>query len=210
MEHSVSRRRWLTGAAALAAVGVTGVGLSGCTTIGDGLLDSYGNPTIPTAGRERHAFDALFLAGQATRERVAFSGRERPGTIIIDTRARTLHLVEPRNMAIRYRVGVGREGFQWAGSHAITRKAEWPDWTPPPQMLRRRPDLPRFMRGGPSNPMGARGLYLGSTLFRIHGSNEPETIGHAVSSGCIRMHNADVIDLYERVRVGQMVIVRRA
>jgi lipoprotein-anchoring transpeptidase ErfK/SrfK len=110
-------------------------------------------------------------------------------------------------MARRYGVGVGRPGFEWAGTHTITRTAEWPDWVPPEEMLQRRPDLPRQMAGGPDNPLGARALYLGSTLYRIHGSNEPWTIGHAVSSGCIRMRNEDVIDLYERVKVGTKVVV---
>ncbi len=111
--------------------------------------------------------------------------------------------------AIQYGVGVGRPGFTWGGNMSITRKAEWPDWTPPPQMLKRRPDLPRHMKGGPDNPLGARALYLGSSLYRIHGSNEPETIGQAVSSGCIRMTNNDVVDLYSRVRVGTRVVVIR-
>ena len=205
MNSAVTRRGLLVGAGAMGVLG-----LAGCTTTQVGLLDANGYPTIPFEGRDRSPFDAMFISqGRATRERVAFSGRERPGTVIVDTRARTLHLVEANGTAIRYSVGVGREGFQWAGTHRVTRKAEWPDWTPPPQMLRRRPDLPRFMRGGPANPMGARGIYIGATLYRVHGSNEPETIGHAVSSGCIRMHNADIIDLYERVRVGATVTVRR-
>ncbi len=111
--------------------------------------------------------------------------------------------------AVQYGVGVGRPGFQWGGVKSVTRKAEWPGWTPPPQMLKRRPDLPRHMKGGPDNPLGARALYLGSSLYRIHGSNEPETIGEAVSSGCIRMTNEDVTDLYQRVRVGSRVVVLR-
>jgi lipoprotein-anchoring transpeptidase ErfK/SrfK len=110
---------------------------------------------------------------------------------------------------MKYGVGVGRPGFAWGGTKSVTRKQEWPTWTPPPQMLKRRPDLPRFMAGGEGNPMGARALYLGTSLYRIHGSNEPETIGQAVSSGCIRMINADVIDLYERVKVGTRVVVLR-
>jgi lipoprotein-anchoring transpeptidase ErfK/SrfK len=143
------------------------------------------------------------------REIVSYDSRHRPGTIVINTSERRLYLVMPDGKAMRYGVGVGRPGFDWAGSQSITRKQEWPTWTPPAQMLRRRPDLPRFMPGGPENPMGARALYLGSTLYRIHGSNEPETIGQAVSSGCIRMLNEDVIDLYERVRVGTRVVVAR-
>jgi lipoprotein-anchoring transpeptidase ErfK/SrfK len=141
------------------------------------------------------------------REIVAFSGYS-PGTIVISTSERRLYYVLGNGTAIRYGVGVGRPGFTWAGTKTITRKAEWPDWTPPPQMLRRRPDLPRFMKGGINNPLGARAMYLGGSLFRIHGSNEPETIGQAVSSGCIRMTNADVVDLYSRVRVGTRVVVR--
>ena len=143
------------------------------------------------------------------REVVSFSGKQAPGTIVINTSERRLYLVMPEGKAMRYGVGVGRPGFDWAGSQNITRKAEWPTWTPPSQMLKRRPDLPRFMPGGPENPMGARAMYLGSSLYRIHGSNEPETIGQAVSSGCIRMLNEDVIDLYERVKVGTRVVVAR-
>jgi lipoprotein-anchoring transpeptidase ErfK/SrfK len=143
------------------------------------------------------------------REVVSYSGGQRPGTIVIDTNERRLYFVLPEGKAIRYGVGVGRPGFEWGGTQTITRKAEWPTWTPPAQMLKRRPDLPRFMPGGPENPMGARAMYLGSTLYRIHGSNEPETIGQAVSSGCIRMLNEDVIDLYERAKVGTRVVVAR-
>jgi lipoprotein-anchoring transpeptidase ErfK/SrfK len=143
------------------------------------------------------------------REIVDYPTKHRPGTIVINTSERRLYLVMPDGKAMRYGVGVGRPGFDWAGSQTITRKAEWPTWTPPASMLKRRPDLPRFMPGGPENPMGARAMYLGSTLYRIHGSNEPETIGQAVSSGCIRMLNEDVIDLYERVKVGTRVVVAR-
>jgi lipoprotein-anchoring transpeptidase ErfK/SrfK len=143
------------------------------------------------------------------REEVAFSGRYSPGTVIINTGERRLYLVLASGRAIRYGIGVGRPGFTWGGTQRISQKREWPDWTPPAQMLKRRPDLPRHMKGGPDNPLGARALYLGSTLFRIHGSNEPETIGQAVSSGCIRMTNEDVVDLYERVRVGTSVVVLR-
>jgi len=138
---------------------------------------------------------------------VNYDGRERAGTIIIDTNERFLYLIQDNGSAIRYGIGVGRPGFTWAGTHHVTSKREWPDWTPPPEMLKRRPDLPRHMEGGPENPLGARAMYLGSTLYRIHGSNEPWTIGTAVSSGCIRMRNEDVIDLYERVRVGTKVVV---
>ena len=144
---------------------------------------------------------------QFERQEVDYTGREAPGTIVVDTPSRFLFLIEPGGRALRYGIGVGRPGFEWSGVKRISRKSEWPDWTPPPQMLLRRPDLPRHMAGGPDNPLGARALYLGSSLYRIHGTNEPSTIGHNVSSGCIRMMNEDVIDLYNRVPVGAKVII---
>jgi len=140
-------------------------------------------------------------------QEVRYGGKEAPGTILVDTPSHFLYLVEEGGRARRYGIGVGRPGFTWAGEHKVSAKKEWPDWIPPEEMLQRQPNLPRFMPGGPENPLGARALYLGSTLYRIHGSNEPWTIGHNVSSGCIRMRNADVIDLYERVKVGARVIV---
>jgi lipoprotein-anchoring transpeptidase ErfK/SrfK len=144
---------------------------------------------------------------QFRRQQVDYSGPEAPGTLVVDTPERFLFLVEPNGKALRYGIGVGRPGFAWSGVKRISRKSEWPDWTPPRDMLLRRCDLPRHMAGGPENPLGARALYLGSSLYRIHGTNEPSTIGHNVSSGCIRMMNGDVIDLYERVPVGTKVIV---
>jgi lipoprotein-anchoring transpeptidase ErfK/SrfK len=132
---------------------------------------------------------------------------EAPGTLVIDTPNRFLFLVQDNGKALRYGIGVGKPGFTWAGEKKVSAKKEWPDWTPPPEMLQRRPDLPHFMAGGPENPLGARAMYLGSSLYRIHGSNEPWTIGQAVSSGCIRMRNEDVIDLYEKVKVGTKVMV---
>jgi len=144
-----------------------------------------------------------------TRAIVAYGGHHAPGTVVINTSERRLYLVMAGGRAMRYAVGVGREGFQWAGTQTISNKQEWPDWRPPEEMIRRRPDLPRYMAGGPSNPLGARAMYLGGSLYRIHGSNEPETIGHAVSSGCIRMLNEDVVDLYNRVKVGTQVVVLR-
>lgn len=141
------------------------------------------------------------------RQTVDFDGRQAPGTIVIDTPSKHLYLVQPGGKALRYGIGVGRPGFTWAGTKTISQKKEWPDWTPPAEMLRRRPDLPRHMAGGPGNPLGARALYLGSSLYRIHGTNEPHTIGQSVSSGCIRMMNEDVIDLYERTSVGARVEV---
>jgi lipoprotein-anchoring transpeptidase ErfK/SrfK len=148
-------------------------------------------------------------ARSTSREIVSYGGPHAPGTIVVNTAERRLYLVMSGGKAVRYSVGVGREGFQWAGTQTITNKQEWPDWRPPAEMLQRRPDLPRYMAGGPHNPLGARAMYLGGTLYRIHGSNEPETIGRAVSSGCIRMLNADVVDLYERVKVGTPVVVLR-
>lgn len=153
--------------------------------------------------------DPRIQASPIRRQVVAFSSKFAPGTIVVSTSARRLYYVTGRGQAIEYGVGVGRPGFDWAGTKTITRKAAWPSWTPPAEMLRRRPDLPRYMSGGPDNPLGARALYLGSSLYRIHGSNEPDTIGQAVSSGCIRMTNEDVIDLYNRVRVGTKVVVLR-
>ena len=138
---------------------------------------------------------------------VEYHGKESPGTIVIDTPNKFLFLVQGDGKALRYGVGVGRPGFTWSGVKTISAKKEWPAWTPPPEMLVRRPDLPRHMEGGPENPLGARAMYLGSSLYRIHGSNEPWTIGTNVSSGCIRMRNEDVIDLYGRVGVGARVIV---
>jgi lipoprotein-anchoring transpeptidase ErfK/SrfK len=153
-----------------------------------------------------------YFRPQATpepRQIVTFDGRYKPGTILISTEERRLYYVLGGGQAIQYAVGVGRPGFEWSGTQSVSRKREWPDWRPPAEMLQRRPDLPRWMAGGPDNPLGARALYLGNTLYRIHGSNEPETIGQAVSSGCIRMTNDDVMDLYDRVKIGSKVVVLR-
>ncbi len=141
------------------------------------------------------------------RETVFYSGPYAPGTIVVSTSERRLYLVLPDRQALKYGIGVGRPGFTWGGALRVSMKKEWPDWTPPAEMLKRRPDLPRHMKGGIDNPLGARAIYLGSSEYRIHGSNEPDTIGTAVSSGCIRMTNDDVKDLYERVSVGAKVIV---
>ncbi len=146
--------------------------------------------------------------GAIPRERVSAPVAQPPGSIFISTSERRLYLILGHGEALRYGIGVGRDGFGWSGTHHITAKKEWPGWTPPAEMRRRRPDLPRYLPGGIENPLGARAMYLGSTLYRIHGSNEPETIGHAVSSGCIRMTNEDAIDLYNRVSVGTLVVVR--
>jgi lipoprotein-anchoring transpeptidase ErfK/SrfK len=149
------------------------------------------------------------LSPEFKRTAVFYRTTEAPGTIIISTSERFLYVVQGNGRALRYGIGVGREGFQWQGLQKITRKQEWPDWTPPPEMIARQPYLPRFMAGGPGNPMGARALYLGATVYRIHGTNQPQTIGSAVSSGCFRLVNADVTDLYDRVAVGTKVIIRQ-
>ncbi|MBR0790015.1 L,D-transpeptidase [Bradyrhizobium manausense] len=146
-------------------------------------------------------------ASPIPRTTVMYNGNYAPGTIVVNTAERRLYLVLQNGQALRYGIGVGRDGFRWGGVHKITAKKEWPEWTPPSQMIARRPDLPRHMKGGIENPLGARAMYLGSTLYRIHGSNEPETIGQAVSSGCFRMTNDDVTDLYGRVGVGTTVVV---
>jgi lipoprotein-anchoring transpeptidase ErfK/SrfK len=148
-------------------------------------------------------------ASAIPRERVGAPGNYAPGTIVINTSERRLYVFYGVGTAFRYGVGVGRPGFSWAGTRAFRMTGVWPDWRPPAQMLKRRPDLPPHMKGGLDNPLGARALYLGGSLYRIHGSNEPESIGQAVSSGCIRMTNEDVIDLYERTRVGTRVVVQR-
>ena len=147
------------------------------------------------------------------RKLVDYSGphaKAKKGTIIVNTKERRLYFLMGDGKAMKYGIGVGRPGFQWNGSNRVSRKAEWPGWTPPPAMRKRVPNLPRHMEGGPNNPLGARAMYIGSTIYRIHGSNEPWSIGQAVSSGCIRLANEDVIDLYERVRVGARVHVIQA
>ncbi len=140
---------------------------------------------------------------------VSYETTAAPGTVIVNTTERRLYFVLGHGKAVRYGIGVGRPGFDWAGEHKVSMMREWPEWRPPAAMLQRRPDLPRHMAGGPENPLGARAMYLGNSIYRIHGSNEPESIGHAVSSGCIRMTNEDVEDLYARVKVGTRVIVSR-
>ncbi|WP_456623852.1 MULTISPECIES: L,D-transpeptidase [unclassified Bradyrhizobium] len=160
--------------------------------------------------RDFMGFGPSFFRGGSspiTRTTINYNGAYAPGTIVVNTSERRLYLVLQNGQALSYGIGVGRDGFRWGGVHRITAKKEWPDWTPPSQMLARRPDLPRHMKGGIENPLGARAMYLGSTLYRIHGSNEPETIGQAVSSGCFRMTNEDVSDLYGRVSVGTTVVV---
>jgi lipoprotein-anchoring transpeptidase ErfK/SrfK len=173
-------------------------------------LPSYGSPPQQEMRRQQQEasepaqgpFDPKY-----EKQVVDYSGKESAGTIVVDTPNKFLLLVQGNGKALRYGIGVGRPGFTWSGVKKISAKKEWPDWTPPAEMLARRPDLPRHMEGGPQNPLGARAMYLGSSLYRIHGSNEPWTIGTNVSSGCIRMRNDDVIDLYGRVSVGAKVVV---
>jgi len=175
---------------------------------GDHRQNRYGSP-IP--GMSFFGGDRRLSPGVVSpipRTSVYYPSNYAPGTIVIDTAERRLYLVQPGGTALRYGIGVGRDGFRWSGVHRISAKREWPDWTPPADMRSRRPDLPDHMDGGIENPLGARALYLGSTLYRIHGSNEPETIGQAVSSGCFRMTNEDVVDLYDRVSVGATVVVK--
>jgi lipoprotein-anchoring transpeptidase ErfK/SrfK len=170
------------------------------------ITDVAPPPSVEAAPvpEERSTFE---LPARLRRQVVSYATHEAPGTIIIDTPNTYLYLVLGGGQAMRYGIGVGRDGFTWSGVQSVTKKAEWPDWTPPPEMIARQPYLPRHMAGGPGNPLGARAMYLGGTVYRIHGTNAPETIGTHVSSGCIRLTNADVSDLYSRVSVGTKVIV---
>jgi len=169
-------------------------------------------PVLAASPRDVKAFDQIIAempdaSSPIKRFQTWFESDEKPGTIVIRASERRLYLILGDNSAMKYGIGVAREGFEWSGEYRVSMKRQWPDWTPPDEMLKRQPDLPKHMDGGPDNPLGARALYLGDTLYRIHGSNEPETIGQAVSSGCIRMANEDVIDLYSRVHVGTKVII---
>jgi lipoprotein-anchoring transpeptidase ErfK/SrfK len=197
---NVFLRAALAGAIAAAAFVLPGV-FASAQQVDMNVVDQPGY--VPSPDEEQ-------LSGVYEKQEVFFRTNEAPGTIVIDTSQRFLYLVQPNNRALRYGIGVGRDGFQWAGLQKITRKQEWPDWRPPPEMIERQPYLPRFMAGGPGNPMGARALYLGQTIYRIHGTNQPQTIGHAVSSGCFRLVNDDVVDLFDRVPVGTKVIIRQA
>ena len=175
------------------------------------LSSSHGFAQQPDIGDQPGLLpdDSIQLDPEWRKQVVFFRTTEAPGTIIVSTSERHLYHVQPGGRAIRYGIGVGRDGFQWQGLLNITRKAEWPDWVPPPEMIERQPYLPRFMAGGPGNPLGARAMYLGTTVYRIHGTNRPDTIGTKVSSGCFRLVNADVADLYDRVPVGTKVVVRQ-
>jgi lipoprotein-anchoring transpeptidase ErfK/SrfK len=167
------------------------------------LFETVMRGDTPSAGIEADTG----LSPELQRQVVNYRSDAAPGTVIIDTANTHLYFILGNGQAIRYGIGVGRDGFTWSGAQSVTRKAEWPDWTPPEEMIARQPYLARWMAGGESNPLGARAIYLGSTVYRIHGTNMPETIGQKVSSGCIRMLNADVVDLYSRVVVGTKIIV---
>jgi lipoprotein-anchoring transpeptidase ErfK/SrfK len=185
-------------------------GLAGCVT-GEGTA-AYAQSNITQASaRDPWVVQTPFgiMYSKTYRETVPYETHEKPGTIVVDTRQRYLYYVTGADQAIRYSIAVGAEGYGWAGVSTVSMKREWPDWTPTPGELKRFPNLPRHMAGGEDNPLGARALYLGNTLYRIHGTNEPWKIGSAVSSGCIRMSNEDAIDLYDRAKIGAKVIVKR-
>jgi lipoprotein-anchoring transpeptidase ErfK/SrfK len=169
--------------------------------------DAYGQRFPQYAATEQSGGASDQLAPELQRQTVSYQTNEAPGTVVVDTGHTFLYLVLGDGKAMRYGIGVGRQGFTWSGVETITRKAEWPDWTPPPEMIARQPYLPRWVSGGPGNPLGARALYLGHTDYRIHGTNDPSTIGKRVSSGCIRLRNEDVSDLYSRIGVGTEVVV---
>ena len=184
--------------------------LAGSAAAAPRPLFPFATPEPPQAAQPAPLDEAdvpFELPARFKRQVVSYSTREAAGTIIIDTPNTYLYYVLGNGQAIRYGIGVGRDGFTWSGTQTITRKAEWPDWTPPPEMIARQPYLPRQMAGGPGNPLGARAMYLGGTVYRIHGTTQPSTIGTHVSSGCIRLTNPDVTDLYSRVSVGTKVIV---
>ena len=171
-------------------------------------LESTPEQTVPDVDPGQQKGTVAAVPFEYRRQPVYYRSHELPGTIIVDTSERFLFLIESPVNAMRYGIGVGRDGFTWTGILRVSRKAEWPDWVPPAEMIARQPYLPRWMAGGPGNPLGARALYLGNTVYRIHGTNAPETIGHAMSSGCFRVVNGDIEDLYERVKAGAKVIVR--
>jgi lipoprotein-anchoring transpeptidase ErfK/SrfK len=186
-------------------------GALSCDVLPDALANPSDDPEgrfsggRPAGAKVRGFFEIL----QMQRQEVGFETKEKPGTIIIFTKERKLYFVLGSNRAVRYGVGVGRDGFTWSGIHSVSNKREWHDWRPPPEMLKRQPGLPKHMPGGPGNPLGARALYIGSTIYRIHGTHDPDSVGEADSSGCIRLNNDDIIDLYGRAKVGAKVVVVR-
>ena len=205
---------WRCAAAAFGALAIGTISFSGSATATPLQLfpffmappAQWAPPSVRSAPSEDEG-TIVEMPARFKRQIVSYATREAPGTVIIDTPHTYLYYVLGGGQAIRYGIGVGRDGFTWSGVQSITKKAEWPDWTPPAEMIARQPYLPRYMAGGPGNPLGARAMYLGGTIYRIHGTNAPGTIGTRVSSGCIRLTNGDVADLYSRVNVGTKVIV---
>jgi lipoprotein-anchoring transpeptidase ErfK/SrfK len=198
------------GAAAFSTLVVVLAAPAGAQTFGYAGSDPSfwsGERALPSPRAIEEESDDVALPERLQRRVVGYDTREQPGTIVIDTGNTALYYVLGSGRAIRYGVGVGREGFTWSGVQTVSRKAEWPDWTPPAEMIARQPYLPRFVAGGPGNPLGAAALYLGNSAYRIHGTNDPSTIGKFVSSGCIRMTNEDVRDLFARAGVGTRVVV---
>ena len=207
MMQSSFAKRWSRRSRSLSLVGTALLCL--CTPASTQQLPSFLQPAEDVAPGIDHGNSGDNLPEQFQRQVVFYRSQHPVGTIIVETSERHLYLIQTETLALRYGIGVGRDGFTWTGLLRISRKAEWPDWVPPPEMIARQPYLPRFMAGGPGNPLGARAMYLGSTVYRIHGTNAPETIGRAVSSGCFRLVNDDVVDLFDRVPVGTRVIVRQ-
>jgi lipoprotein-anchoring transpeptidase ErfK/SrfK len=205
--------RTITSAVALAAIG-----LAAFTASASGQQLGFApfgqQPTVFDSAIRQAPYEAIEeetgdveIPAHLRRQVVAYNTREPAGTVVVDTANTYLYYVLGNGRAVRYGIGVGREGFTWSGTQTVTRKSEWPDWTPPAEMIERQPYLPRFMAGGPGNPMGARAMYLGNSIYRIHGTNQPSSIGQKVSSGCIRLLNEDVADLYSRVGIGSRVVV---
>jgi lipoprotein-anchoring transpeptidase ErfK/SrfK len=206
----LNSRRAAFGALAIAALGFSGSAAAAPLQLFPFLMTpppEQMQPAPQLAPPSQDEGTAVEMPARLKRQIVSYPTREAPGTVIIDTPNTYLYYVLGGGQAIRYGIGVGRDGFTWSGTQTITKKAEWPDWTPPPEMIARQPYLPRQMAGGPGNPLGARAMYLGGTVYRIHGTNAPGTIGTHVSSGCLRLTNEDVSDLYSRVSVGTKVIV---
>ena len=203
--YNIFRRKALAALATLAAATAITT-----TTVSANPFEFLGNSNYQPIQAPAYANpneDSSEMRADLKRQIVSYRTNEAPGTVIVDTPNTYLYLVMPGGKAMRYGIGVGREGFTWSGVKTIEKKAEWPDWTPPPEMIQRQPYLPRFVAGGATNPLGARAMYLSGSVYRIHGTNAPSTIGEQVSSGCIRMVNEDVIDLYSRVHVGTKVVV---
>ena len=205
--------RWTRAAAGGLAIALSISLCAGPALAGSRPLFSFNPPAglQLTHGRPAHGLQLrtgkVRLDPRYMRQVVPFKSTEKPGTIVVATGQKYLYLVLGKGKALRYGIGVARDGFEWSGTHRLSNKREWPGWTPPAEMKRRKPGLPDYMPGGINNPLGARALYIGSTLYRIHGTNEPWTIGQNVSSGCIRMVNDDVVDLFDRVKIGAKVIV---